>query len=136
MTAGYPAPTWGAIDAFCKADGWTEVGTTDHVHWEKTLPSGMVLSTHRSLAANKAIRPNIFATILRDQLMVNKAEFWAAIDTGEPVNRPVDPLEEAPSEYPLWVLMGLAKFGIHEEEVRQMTPDEAAALLQGKWASG
>lgn len=136
MTAGYPVPTWGHIDAFCSADGWVQVRTTDHVHWEKTLHGGEVLSTHRSLAADKAIGPNVFATILRDQLRVNKAEFWMAINTESPVDRPVDPLEEAPPEYQLWVLMGLAKFGIHEEEVRQMTPEEAEALLHKKWAEG
>lgn len=136
MTAGYPVPTWGDIDAFCQADGWLQVRTTDHVHWEKTLQSGEVLSTHRSLAADKTIGPNIFAKILRDQLRVNKAEFWTAIGGGKPVDRPVDPLEPGPPEYQLWVLMGLAKFGIHEEKVRQMTPEEAEALLHRKWAEG
>jgi hypothetical protein len=136
VTAGYPTPTWGDVDAFCKADGWVEVRTTDHVHWEKTLQSGEVLRTHRSLAADKAIGPNLFALILREQLNVNKVEFWAAVDTGEPVDRPVDPLEEAPPEYALWVVMGLAKFGIYEDEVRKMTPQAAEALLQQKWAGG
>lgn len=136
MTAGYPAPTWGDIDAFCKADGWSAVRTTDHVHWEKTLASGEVLSTHRSFAAEKAIGLNTFATILREQLRVNKSEFWAAINSGTPVDRPVDPLEDAPPQYPLWVIMGLAKYGVHEEEVRHLTPEEATALLHEKWASG
>jgi hypothetical protein len=136
VTGGYPAPTWGHIDAFCAADGWIAVRTSDHVHWEKTLRNGEVLKTHRSLAADKPIGPNVFATILRDQLKVNKAEFFAAIANGEPVDRPVDPLEEGPVQYPLWVVFGLAKFGIREDEVRRMTPEEATELLQRLWAGG
>jgi hypothetical protein len=129
----YTTPTWGHIDAFCKADGWTNIGTTDHVQWQKVLPSGEVLKTHRSFAANKVIQPNRFGVILREQLKVSREEFWEAINTGSPVARPVE-LEDAPPEYPLWVIWGLKNHGYSEEDVRKMTPEEAQALLQEKWS--
>lgn len=127
----YPAPTWADIDAFRKADGWTEVGTTDHVQWEKVLPSGEVLKTHRSFASNKVIKPNRFGVILRDQLSVSRQEFWEAVNSGTPVDRPVV-LDDAPPEYPAWVIWGLKKYGYSEKDVRKMTPEDAEALLWGK----
>jgi hypothetical protein len=133
VTGSYPAPTWGDIDAFCRADEWEQIRESDHVHWEKTLPTGEVLRTHRSLAANKAISPNVFGLILREQLKVSKHEFWEAVNSGKPVDRPV-PLDEAPVEYPAWVVAGLAKFGYSADEVRAMTPDEAEALLIQAWS--
>ena len=133
MTPSHPAPTWGHIDAFCAADGWDQVRETDHVHWEKVLPTGETLQTHRSMAANKPIRSNIFGVILREQLRVNREQFWTAIETGTPVDRPVK-LEEAPPEYQAWVVFSLAKFGYDEDRVRQMTPEEAEALLQELWS--
>lgn len=127
----YPAPTWGHIDDFCKADGWTKSGTTDHVHWEKVLPGGPMLKTHRSLASNKVIKPGLFGVILREQLQVSQEQFWEAINTGTPVGRPVE-LDDAPTEYPGWVINGLKTYGYREEDVRQMTADDAEALLWEK----
>lgn len=134
MTSAHPAPTWAHIDDFCRADEWMEVRETDHVHWEKLLPSGEVLKTHRSFASDKAISPGRFGVILREQLKVSRDAFWQAIDTGKPVDRPVELEEEAP-EYPAWVVFGLAKYGVREEEIRKMTPEEAEKLLAEKWAS-
>lgn len=134
MTASYPTPTWADIEAFCNADQWLEVRETDHVHWEKTLPSGEVLKTHRSFAANKDISPGRFSLIIREQLKVKREEFWNAIHTGEPVDRPVE-LEEQPAEYPAWVVWGLKRFGVSEEETRALSAEEAEALLRENWAS-
>lgn len=83
---------------------------------------------------NKRIGPNVFARILRDQLRVNKEQFWEAINTGQPVDRPVE-LDEAPAEYPGWVVMGLLRNGYTEAQIREMTPAEAQALLHEKWSS-
>jgi len=134
VTPSYPAPTWAHIDAFCRADRWDEVRETDHVHWEKLLPSGEVLRTHRSFASDKPISQGRFGVILREQLKVSRDEFWRAIETREPVDRPVE-LDEPEKEYPAWVVLGLGKYGIHEARVRAMSPEEAEKLLQEKWAS-
>ena len=133
MSDSHPAPTWGDVDAFCKADEWDLVGVTDHYHWEKVLPSGETLHTHRSLAVHKVIRPNVFGVILRNQLKVSRDEFWAEIRSGDPVDRPVA-LDESAPEYPAWVVAGLIRVGIAEAEIREMSPTEAEALLHQKWS--
>jgi hypothetical protein len=61
------SPTWGDIEAFLKADRWTQVaaGRTGgsrqrHVHFEKTLPDGHLLRTHISharLGVHRVDRP-------------------------------------------------------------------------------
>jgi hypothetical protein len=135
VSDSYPNPVWGHIGEFCTADGWSEVRSdTGHIFWERTLPDGTVLQTHRSMDAGKRISPNVFARILRDQLRVNKAQFWEAIRTGQPVDRRM-PLDEAPPEYPAWVVVGLLKYGYTEDQVRGMTPEEAEALLTEKWST-
>jgi hypothetical protein len=127
----YPTPTWADIDTFCTADGWTQRGTTDHYRWEKVLSNGDVLKTHSSLSSNKVIKPNRFGVILREQLQVSRQQFWEAINSGTPVDRPVE-LDEQPPQYAPWVISGLKKYGYSEEDVRNMTPDDAEALLWEK----
>lgn len=134
MTGSYPSPVWGHIEAFCKADRWDEVRSdTGHVFWEKTLPDGTVLRTHRSLDPTKRIGLNVFSRILRDQLRVSRERFWQAVVTGQPVERPVE-LEEPPPEYPAWVVSGLLRYGYTEEQIRQLTPEDAQALLHETWS--
>jgi hypothetical protein len=127
----YPTPTWADIDSFCEADGWTKSGTTDHFHWEKVLPGGEVLKTHRSFASNKVIKPNRFGVILREQLQVSRQQFWDTINSGTPVDRP-GILDDAPVEYPAWLIWQLKPYGYSEEDVRSMTPEDAEALLWKK----
>jgi len=135
VTPSHPNPVWGHIEEFCNADGWENVRSdTGHSFWERILADGTVLRTHRSMDPNKRIAPNVFARILRDQLRVSKAEFWQAVNSGMPVDRPVE-LDEPPPEYPGWVVLGLMKLGLSEGQIREMTPDEAESLLHERWSS-
>lgn len=129
----YPAPTWGDIDAFCQADRWEADRQTDHPFWEKTLPNGDVLSTHRSKKPTEVIGANLFGMILREQLKVTRAEFWQAIWTGKQVDRPVDPLEDVETYEP-WVVQGLLAQGVREDEIRELTPAEARQRLEALWS--
>src|SRR6188472_1031507 len=81
-------PTWAEIEEFCGIDGWTLVRETDHAFFQKVLPSGEVLETHRSFSSNKTMSQGRFGVILRTQLRVTRTEFWHALQTGEPVERP------------------------------------------------
>lgn len=131
----HPNPVWGHIDAFCEADGWDrDRDDTGHYFWSKILRDGTVLHTHRSMDAGKEIRPNVFAQILRRQLRVSKEQFWQVISTGEPVVRPGD-LDEPPPEYEGWVVVQLLANGYTEDEIRQMTPDEARNLVYEQWST-
>jgi hypothetical protein len=80
-------PTWAQIERFCVVDGWSEVRRSDHVFFEKALPDGTVLRTHRSLSSRKTMSPGRFKAILRYQLRVTEEQFWQALETRRPVDR-------------------------------------------------
>jgi hypothetical protein len=129
----FPVPTWGHIDAFCAADGWEQTRSTDHVVWEKVLPSGEFLHTHRSFSASDEIGAGLFGMILRDQLRVSREQFWRAVQAGEPVDRPME-LDDSPATYEAWVFQGLLSRGFSEEQIRELDPDEAKVKLQELWS--
>jgi len=126
-------PTWAEIEQFCAIDGWTHVRSTDHEFWQKTLDSGEVLETHTSFGGNKTMSPGRFSSILRNQLRITKVEFWQALQSGKPVDRPTD-VEEAPPSIPGWVLFGLKNQGLTDDEIATLGPEEAEKVLQQKWA--
>lgn len=134
MTTPRRTPTWDEIEAFCRADGWQQVRATDHVFFRKVLESGQVLETHRSFSGGKSMSQSRFSLILRTQLRVNRQDFWEAIRTGQPVERPSTPPEGAPPTHEAWVVFGLRQHGITDEEINRMTADEARARLHQLWA--
>ena len=134
MTHPARPATWADIEQFCRIDGWKLDRSSDHVFWEKVLPTGEVLQTHRSFAENKSLSQDLFSLVLREQLKVDRATFWCVLQTGEPAIRPTN-VEKASPEYEAWVICGLIKCGLREEEIREMTPSNAKALLLEKWSS-
>ena len=80
-------PTWAQVERFCVVDGWSEVRRSDHVFFEKVLPDGTVLRTHRSFSSRKTMSPGRFKAILRYQLLVTEEQFWQALETRRPVDR-------------------------------------------------
>ena len=128
-------PATGAeLEQFCQIDGWEQIRETDHIFWQKVLPSGEVLQTHRSLSANKRLSQNVFGLILRDQLRVSREAFWTALQTAEPADRPVPVVEAPPPTYPGWVIAGLLARGVAEDQIRAWTPTEAQTQLEELWA--
>ena len=81
-------PTWAQIERFCRIDGWREVRRTDHAFYEKVLPDGTVLRTHRSFAARKTMSPGRFEATLRYQLDIAEDQLWQVLETRNPVERP------------------------------------------------
>jgi len=126
-------PTWDEIEQFCAIDGWTHIRSTDHEFWQKTLVSGEVLETHTSFAAKKTMSQGRFAAILRNQLKVSRREFWNALKTRLPVERPTEE-EEPPPTHDAWVVLGLKERGVTEEEIARLNPAEAKKLLHEKWS--
>jgi hypothetical protein len=127
-------PSWDEIEQFCKVDGWQPDRTTGHVFWRKVLPSGEVLETHRSFAGQKSMSQDVFGVILRTQLRVSRSDFWDALRTGEPVDRPSEEAERPAPSHEAWVVLGLKGQGMTEEEIRQLTPEDAVSLLHEKWS--
>lgn len=126
-------PSWDEIEQFCRVDGWEVVRSTSHTFWQKILPSGHVLETHVSFASSKSMSPGRFSSILRTQLKVTKVEFWAALQTGQPVDRPTK-LEDPVPVHEAWVVLGLKNRGLTEEEIGKLSPEDAETLLHEKWS--
>lgn len=127
-------PTWGEIERFCRADGWREARSTDHVFFEKTLGDGTVLRRHRSFASGKTMSPGRFKAILGTQLQVSEEDFWRAIETGKPVTRPSRPpaTEAALPAYAARVLKD--ELHLSEDEIARLTSAEAERLVHEHWS--
>lgn len=134
-------PTRADHDAFCRKEGWTRVPTargtkgTDHLVYELTMADGSVLRTKISHPPNRTdYGAGLWQRILKDQLQVTEAEFWACVRDGVPPVR-----GELTSSHERSIPVGVVYHLIHtfvlsEEEVASMTRDEAISKLQALWA--
>jgi hypothetical protein len=132
----YPAPTRKDHERFCNTEGWTKRKSakgktgTHHVNYELALPDGRLLLTRVSHPVNRnTYGPRLWGHILRDQLQVTEAEFWACVEDQVLPHRGAT--TEPPAEaIPLGVVTTLIdQFHIPEVEVRAMTKDEAIKRL-------
>lgn len=85
----WPALTRGAHEAFCKTEGWQLVRNargktgTHHVTYELQLHDGRILRTRILHPVNRdTYGQEIWSHILRDQLAVDQAAFWACVQEG------------------------------------------------------
>ena len=127
-------PSWGEIERFCRIDGWRESRRTDHAFFEKALADGTVLRTHRSFAGGKTMSPGRFKAILRNQLRVSEADFWAALETGEPVPRPSEPPAEEAAIPAYFVRVLKTELLLSEPEIAQLSPEDAQRLVHEHWS--
>ncbi len=126
-------PTWDEIEAFAKADRWHRNRQSGHAQWEKLLPGGELLQLPISRGGDKTMSPGRFRQILRDQLEVTREQFWEAIRTGQPVERPA-PVEEPSAELPMWVVGVLTGLGMPAAEIEELSPEEAEVLVLEHWS--
>jgi hypothetical protein len=123
-------PTWREFERFLAIDGWVEVRRTGHVFYEKVLPGGEILQTHRSLAGDKTMSMGRFRAILAVQARVSVAEFWAALTTGDPVPRPSPQPEVPPPGLPAWLALALEhEVGLDGSELQRLDVEAAQTLL-------
>lgn len=134
MTAN--SPTWGEVRRFLAADGWREIRPGErggrrsrHVFFEKVLPDGRVLRTHVSHSSQKRVSAGRFRAILRHELEVTAADFWEAVRTGKPVERPAQARGPEELQHPAWVVHALLhRLDMSPTEVAQLDPAEAERL--------
>lgn len=127
-------PSWRQIEEFCQIDNWTVVRETDHRFFQRVLPSGEVLETHTSFASGKAMSQGRFAAILRTQLKVTRKQFWEALRSGRPVERPA-PVEPEGPKHRLYVVQVLTReLGMSENEIANLTVEEAERLVHEHWS--
>ncbi len=126
--------SFGEIAEFCRIDGWQKERSTAHDIWTKTLPTGELLWTMTSHSASKAMSPGRFKRILRDQLKVTEAAFWATHASGEPVDRPALVEPASPTELPLYLIAVLAgELHMSPGEIARLELDEAERLVHAHW---
>lgn len=136
------SPTWGDVERFLAADGWRQISTGErggrrqrHLFFEKLLPGGRLLQTHISHDRRKSIGASRFGAVLRDQLEVSREEFWAAIDAGAPVARPVVLDEDEVVEHDAWVVRVLAgELHMSPDEIAALGEEEAKARVYSHWS--
>jgi hypothetical protein len=137
-----PQPTRRDHARFCEVEGWELVrdartrSGTHHVTNELHLPDGTVARTRISHPVHRnEYGPAIWSHILRDQLQVDEASFWACVrhrikpDRGE--SKP--PEEALPADV---VYLLLTRVGLAETEVAALSKQAAIDRLQRYWAGG
>jgi hypothetical protein len=138
----WPQPTRDDHDRFCRVEGWRQVrnarGRTGshHVTYELDLPDGRILRTRISHPVDRSgYGQGLWSHILRDQLQVDEATFWACVREGVAPDRGGLrlPAETLPADL---VYLLISKAGLDDAEVARMTKDEAIARLQKYWAEG
>ncbi len=131
------APTWGEIERFLQADGWTRLRASSrggpgqrHIFFEKLLDSGELLQTHISHSRQGGPSPGRFGLILREQIKVSRAQFWQALSSGEPVARPAPVDAEQPLEHEAWVIAVLAgELHMTAEQIADLDLQQARQLV-------
>lgn len=136
----WPAPTRSDHEAFCRTEGWEQVRDsqgrtgTHHVTYEFRLHDGRILRTRISHPPDRSTYgKSIWSHILRDQLDVSDAEFWACVqdkvkpDRGEPKAH----AQALPADL---VHLLINRIGLSEAEIASMTRADAIARMQEYWS--
>ncbi|WP_327584235.1 cytotoxic translational repressor of toxin-antitoxin stability system [Nonomuraea sp. NBC_00507] len=138
----WPQPTREDHDRFCQLEGWRPVRNargrtgTHYVTYELNLPDGRILRTRISHPVDRsAYGRSIWGHILRDQLQVDEATFWACVKDGALPDRgaPTPPSNALPADL---VHLLISRVGLDEAEVAAMSKEDAVARLQKYWAEG
>jgi len=97
---------------------------------------GRILRTRISHPPDRTVYgPGIWSHILRDQLDVSEAEFWACVRDGVVPARgvPVPPPEALPADL---VHLLIHRVGLADAEVARLSRDDAVQRLQRYWSEG
>lgn len=138
----WPAPTREDHETFCQTEGWEPVRNargktgTHHVTYELQLQDGRTLRTRISHPVNRSTYgKQIWNHVLRDQLDVDEAAFWACVQDGTKPDRgtPEPPADAVPADL---VHLLLTRVRLSEAEVAAMNKDQAIARMQQYWATG
>lgn len=100
---------------------------------ELRLSDGRVLLTRISHPVDRTVYGrSMWAHVLRDQLDVTEAEFWACVrDRALPERS--RPVEEPPS-LPLWLVTHLLEAGVPQAEITLMDEEQAKQRIARIWS--
>lgn len=128
--------TFGDLQKYVERDGWTEEPnlargrrrTGDHWRYRQDLADGATLRTKVSHSLGDEIGVALFKHILRDQLRTSEDRFCEVVRGVAHVSEPPPPQVQT---IPGWLVQRLLlTVGLHEDEIRTMTADEAHAAWE------
>jgi hypothetical protein len=138
----WPAPTRKDHETFCRVEQWRLVRDargrtgTHQVTYEFALPDGRILRTRVSHPVDRAdYGRGLWGHILRDQLQVDEAAFWACVRDGVKPDRgmPKPPTVSLPADL---VHLLISRVRLGESEVAAMSREDAVARLARYWTEG
>lgn len=136
-----PQSRYADLRRFCELDAWEEVTgasgrTGDHRRYRKILPDGAILRTKVSHGSGRIEDPELWHRIWRDQLgLETEAEFWEVLRARRPVPRGgVEPERPLGPSIPAWVVSGLLREGVAEEEIGGLGSAAAQRRLESIWS--
>lgn len=127
---------------FCRIEGWEEVRNSrgqavrHHITLELELADGRILRTRISRPANNTgYGPNLWSSILKEQLAVSEDEFWACRDDKQLPDRGSADSQSPARALPAQLVFHLLHdVGLPEYHVAHMTLEEATAVMVAHWS--
>jgi len=138
----WPSPTRKDHETFCQVEKWRRARDargrtgTHHLTYELDLVDGRILRTRISHPVDRnEYGQSMWKHILRDQLEVTEARFWACVNHGVRPDRgmPQPTATALPADL---VHMLISRVGVSESDVAGMSKDEAIARLHRYWTEG
>lgn len=129
-------------DRFCKTENWEEVRNArggkvgHHITYELNLFDGRILRTRVSRPAdNTSYGPGLWTRILKDQLDVTEAEFWACVSDKQLPDRGASSLTLPEQALPADLVHQLITVaGVPEDEIADMTLMRAVEVMTAHWS--
>jgi hypothetical protein len=127
---------------FCVVEGWTEIrnargkAVRHHETYELSLPDRAVLRTPISRPPDRTTYdPAMWRHILGEQLKVTDEDFWACVLKGERPDRGIGKAQDSRESIPVSLVHQLLhEVRLSEEEVAQMSREQAVARMQQHWS--
>jgi len=131
-------PKFRELRRFCEVEGWIDLAKQagrkrrHHFRCALVLTDGRTLYTRISLSSGSIDDPGMFKHILRDQMEVTAAQFWAAVDDGVAPQRPgAGESRRLPGPYLDHELVkALLRAGCTAADIAALTEAEAVDLLK------
>lgn len=134
----HPAPTRQAHRAFCEHESWEVVPDATgrpvghHITYRLDLPDGRRLRTRISRPVDTSTYgPQMWSTILRDQLEVTADEFWRCVGGTLPARSTPVPRDKGIPAY--LVAQLVRELGIDAVDAANLTEEAAKERLAQHW---